>query len=241
MVSRLSVVMEKLSPDLPQSSLSAQRKTVLCEKLNVLCGNDVSYCLKLISQHRLTCFEGHRIGFQDNRRHREGETTMIRSSLGSLCGVLAICILAQSPACAEVASPEEAFARASTLYAQEDYEGALRLYKQIIDGGWEAPELYYNASNCYLRTGRAGYALVMCKRAERLAPNDDVAAVAAALDPASGLMLVGHLPFMERLTSELVAGDPERRVFRFQGGGIVCIDSDDQGWHIRWTLMPEIG
>lgn len=74
-----------------------------------------------------------------------------------------------------------------------------------------------------------------------LAPNDDVVAVARTLDPGSGLMLVGHLPFMERLTGHLVAGDAGRRVFRFQGGGIVCLDRDDDGWHIRWALMPEIG
>jgi phosphohistidine phosphatase len=76
---------------------------------------------------------------------------------------------------------------------------------------------------------------------EGLAPMDDVAPVAAALDPASDLMLVGHLPFMERLAGQLIVGDPERRVFKVQGGGILCLDRDERGWHVRWGLMPRIG
>jgi phosphohistidine phosphatase len=67
---------------------------------------------------------------------------------------------------------------------------------------------------------------------------DDAAAV--HLDPASNTMLVGHLPFMERLVGHLVAGDAELRLFRFQQGGIVCLNRDEQGWFIKWTLMPEI-
>ena len=39
-----------------------------------------------------------------------------------------------------------------------------------------------------------------------LKPLDDVAAVAAAIDAAANTMLVGHLPFMERMTSFLVTG-----------------------------------
>lgn len=68
--------------------------------------------------------------------------------------------------------PEEVFSKANSLYAQERYDEALGLYVEIIEAGWEAPELFYNAANCYLRTGRPGYALVMCKRAKRLAPGD---------------------------------------------------------------------
>jgi phosphohistidine phosphatase len=75
---------------------------------------------------------------------------------------------------------------------------------------------------------------------EGIAPMDDVAPVAAELDPASNLMLVGHLPFMERLAGQLIAGDPELRVFKVQGGGILCLDRDDRGWHVRWALMPHV-
>ncbi len=78
---------------------------------------------------------------------------------------------------------------------------------------------------------------------EGLGPLDDVAAAATHLNSEENLMLVGHLPFMEKMTGYLTAGDAEKRVFKFQNGGIVCLDTDPDGdgWVIAWALMPRIG
>jgi phosphohistidine phosphatase len=74
-------------------------------------------------------------------------------------------------------------------------------------------------------------------------PLDDVTLVAAELNSIDELMLVGHLPFMERLTSYLITGSADRLVFKFQNGGIVCLDctADRRLWFIKWALMPKIG
>jgi phosphohistidine phosphatase len=74
-------------------------------------------------------------------------------------------------------------------------------------------------------------------------PLDDVAEYAANIDPAEDIMLVGHLPFMERITSYLITGSIDQPVFKFQNSGIVCLDKDPekQGWVILWALMPNIG
>ncbi len=71
---------------------------------------------------------------------------------------------------------------------------------------------------------------------------DDVKAFATTLSNADNSMYVGHLPFMEKLTSYLVAGSMDLTVFKFQNGGIVCLDqiSDSETWFIKWTLMPHI-
>ena len=76
-----------------------------------------------------------------------------------------------------------------------------------------------------------------------MSPLDEVVAFAATSVSNDDLMLVGHLPFMERLTSFLVTGSIEKTLFKFQNGGIVCldIDPDTEEWVIKWTLMPEIG
>jgi len=73
-------------------------------------------------------------------------------------------------------------------------------------------------------------------------PLDDVAAVANTLRTGDNLMLVGHLPFMERLAGFLITGSAERLIFKFQNGGIVCVykDPDTQWWFIKWTLSPRI-
>ena len=73
-------------------------------------------------------------------------------------------------------------------------------------------------------------------------PMDDVAEAAANLDPSENVMLIGHLPFMERMTAFLVTGSIDKPVFKFQNSGIVCLDKDPeaQAWVIQWTLMPDI-
>lgn len=74
-------------------------------------------------------------------------------------------------------------------------------------------------------------------------PMDDVAACATKIDPDENVMLVGHLPFMERITSYLITGSIDQPVIKFQNSGIVCLDKDPetQSWFIKWTLMPNIG
>ena len=76
-----------------------------------------------------------------------------------------------------------------------------------------------------------------------LKPLDDVGAFADSLKSKDDLMIVGHLPFMERLISFLITGDIEKPVLKFQNGGIVCLDErpEGKGWVIKWTLMPKIG
>ncbi len=77
---------------------------------------------------------------------------------------------------------------------------------------------------------------------EGIAPLDAVEPVAATLDPTLDVMLVGHLPFLERLTSFLTTGSSEYRPFKFQNGGMVCLDRDaeDEKWYVKWALMPDI-
>lgn len=91
-----------------------------------------------------------------------------------------------------------------------------------------------------------GRALLPGKAPEQtsgLGPLDDVTKIAKCLKSEDNLMLVGHLPFMQRLAGLLITGSPEIVVFRFQNGGIVCLDKDpdSESWFIKWTLMPGIG
>jgi phosphohistidine phosphatase len=81
------------------------------------------------------------------------------------------------------------------------------------------------------------------KEESGLNPLDDVTTLAKTINHQDNLMLVGHLPFMERLTSHLIIGSSEKPVFKFQNGGIVCLDiePDTQSWVIKWALMPNIG
>ena len=76
-----------------------------------------------------------------------------------------------------------------------------------------------------------------------LAPLDEVQPVADGLArEQQPVMLVGHLPFMARLTGLLVTGDPDRSVVHFRNGGIVCLayEEEKEAWLVAWILTPEM-
>ena len=85
------------------------------------------------------------------------------------------------------------------------------------------------------------------RKAEGLAPLDDPAPRQEELERlveegAEGLMLVGHLPHLSRLAGLLLVGDPERELIRFRMGGIVCFsrEREEEGWAVKWILVPEL-
>ncbi len=76
-------------------------------------------------------------------------------------------------------------------------------------------------------------------------PMDDARSFAATIELKENLMVVGHMPFMERLVSFLTTGAESCRVFKFQNSGIVCLDMEggedhEEDWFIKWTLNPDI-
>lgn len=77
---------------------------------------------------------------------------------------------------------------------------------------------------------------------EGINPLDDVTPFGNRLDSSANVMIVGHLPFMERLTAYLITGSADKPVFKFQNAGIVCLDRhpDSDSWVIKWGLMPNI-
>jgi len=53
-------------------------------------------------------------------------------------------------------------------------------------------------------------------------------------------IVVGHLPFLERLASLLVADREEPSAVAFQRGGGVCLEKQEtRAWTILWTFMPD--
>ncbi len=56
----------------------------------------------------------------------------------------------------------------------------------------------------------------------------------------SDLMLVGHLPHLQRLAAILLTGDPECEPVRFRNGGVVCLERGDCGWSVCWHINPTL-
>ena len=78
-----------------------------------------------------------------------------------------------------------------------------------------------------------------------LAPNDPVAPTAQWLRGVSehqALALVGHLPFLDRLASLLVADNEDAQVVQFRMGGLVKLEPKDgrDGFAVAWAIPPDL-
>ncbi len=75
-----------------------------------------------------------------------------------------------------------------------------------------------------------------------LAPNDDVSTLRdEIISDRQDIMIVGHLPFLPKLTSLLLTNSQSSNPVAFKNGGIVCLDySDDNQWQLSWIIAPAL-
>jgi len=75
-----------------------------------------------------------------------------------------------------------------------------------------------------------------------LGPNDDVTTLTAELSSTTkDIMIIGHLPFLSKLTSLLLTGSKLTDVVDFKNAGIVCLRrSEENCWQIEWIISPEL-
>jgi len=79
-------------------------------------------------------------------------------------------------------------------------------------------------------------------RTDGMDPADDPAITANFLNVyTDDVLIVGHLPHLEKLTSLLMTGTPDRRPVQFRNGGIVCLEQSPKGvWSLVWAIVPEL-
>lgn len=72
-----------------------------------------------------------------------------------------------------------------------------------------------------------------------IAPTDDVRLMSEKLRTEDdNLMLVGHLPFMNRLVSYLLLGDSECPTVDLPKAGIACLTRENDTWILDWFMHP---
>ena len=73
-----------------------------------------------------------------------------------------------------------------------------------------------------------------------LLPQDDPAVAKAELEVSEEpIMLVGHLPHMNRLASLLIYGNADREAVAFRPATVVCCSRQGSGWKIAWAFGAE--
>jgi len=78
--------------------------------------------------------------------------------------------------------------------------------------------------------------------ASDLNPNDGPGLWAARLAARiEDVMLVSHLPYLQRLAGLLLCGDVSSPLMRFSNAGVVCLARDGEGvWQLEWAMTPEL-
>ncbi len=113
-----------------------------------------------------------------------------------------------------------------------------KFYKISVDKIWQSGKKRAAQTADILKKNIIGAPPIF--KTSGIKPMDDVNSFAAKLDSTTDVMIVGHLPFLERLVSYLTVGSMEHRVIKFQNSGIVCLDCEKNDWYIKWTLNPNI-
>jgi len=55
------------------------------------------------------------------------------------------------------------------------------------------------------------------------------------------IMIVGHLPHLQRLSSILLCQDEHKKIIEFEKGCVIYLERDESSiWAIRWMLTPSI-
>lgn len=86
-----------------------------------------------------------------------------------------------------------------------------------------------------------GWGNLMVESAPDLDPNADPTLWSAHLSSMStGVMLVGHLPHLQRLAALLVTGNEGCEAIRFRNGGVVCLEREEKNWSICWHINPSL-
>jgi len=80
------------------------------------------------------------------------------------------------------------------------------------------------------------------KERQGLAPNDSVHGLLQEVSEIpNDLMIIGHLPFLGKLASTLLAGSEIKNLVAFRQGGVVCLQrNEDQPWQVAWMITPEL-
>jgi phosphohistidine phosphatase len=75
-----------------------------------------------------------------------------------------------------------------------------------------------------------------------LDPSDDPSPTANFLNVyTDDVLIVGHLPHLERLTSLLLTNSPDRCPVKFANAGVVCMEKRQNGtWSLVWAVVPEL-
>jgi len=131
--------------------------------------------------------------------------------------------------------------RSLTMRGEEETRKISRTAKRL---GIRSSRIFHSGKKRAEQTARIiGEAInLSAQLGQGLNPNDDIRPwVERISGEAEDLMIVGHLPFLEKLASFLVCGDEGAKAVRFRYSAIVCLERKESGrWSVDRVIKPEM-
>jgi len=120
----------------------------------------------------------------------------------------------------------------------------LQIAKTASDTGISVSSIYHSGKLRALQTAELFSEQLRVSKIESIegiAPLDCVENFVNHFEFPENSLIIGHLPFMESLTSFLITGNQQPTIVKFQNAGIVALDqNENNNWHIKWTILPAI-
>ncbi len=125
----------------------------------------------------------------------------------------------------------------------EETESVAKHLKEC--GGIEIDEILHSAKTRAKQTAkilgkRLAPDVTLIER-EGMKPMDSIESILEEIHTFDrNVMLVGHLPFMERLLTTLLFYEERPSPVTFCGSCIVCLEGENNNWMISWIFSPTL-
>ena len=141
----------------------------------------------------------------------------------------------------EAKSEAEDPERPLTMRGEEETRKISAAAKRL---GLHPSTIYHSGKKRAAQTAEiiAGTLGLSVRLGQGLNPNDDVRPWVERISKAAeDLMIVGHLPFLEKLASFLVCGDEGTKAVMFRYSALLCLEKKESGgWAVDWIIRPEM-
>jgi len=107
----------------------------------------------------------------------------------------------------------------------------------------QVDELWHSPKKRAVQTALIISENILCSHIQErkdLNPSDPVKDLPQEIESLSkNLMIVGHLPFLQKLASLLLSGREDSQFISFRNSGVICLEHTD-AWKVLWAVIPEL-
>lgn len=115
----------------------------------------------------------------------------------------------------------------------------LELQKLELDAIWHSVKMRAKQTATILHRILASH--LPLEQKEGLKPMDPIDPLITEIQASNqNLMIVSHLPFLEKLLSYLLFGEERESLIHLCGSCVVCLEGQGLQWKIAWVMAPNL-